>query len=183
MPEHPIRTTLAYGLAAGLVFAACYDLLEVRFFHATLLGLGFWFCLACYALLLARMYRKPMGHLILPLLSGSVVICLLYLAHVRTFHLLLVNLLLFVWLRSQLFPSDGGKTLLLESVLGGSCMLISVVVLRLGLGMDALGVGLAVWLFFQIQSLFFLWHPCPPPTTNRFERAYLTAQRLLGQGS
>ncbi len=196
MPEHPLRTTIVYGLAAGLLFADAYDLLQVRFFKATLFGMGFWGCLAGYALLLARMYRRPLSLLLLPLLSGTVVICLLYMAHVRTFHLLLVDLLLFVWLRSLLFPSTGPRAALVEILLGGSCMLVSVLMLRLGMGMEELGTGLAVWLFFQVQALFFLWHPCglsggfryrhlsgKELGTDRFERAYLTAQRLLGQGS
>ncbi len=195
MPEHPLRFTIVYGLMAGLLFAGVYDLMQVRFFKATLLGMGFWFCLAGYTLLLARMYRRPLSLLLLPLLSGTAVLCLLYMAHVRTFHLLLVDLLLLVWLRSLLFPSTGPRAALLEILLGGGCMLVSVLMLRLGMGMEALGTGLAVWLFFQVQALFFLWQPYGFVSgigrrhsskafgTDRFERAYHMAQRLLGQGS
>lgn len=184
MPEHPIWTTLLYGFAAGLVVAGASDLLQVRLFHATLLGLGFWCCLAGYVLLLARIYGLPLRSLLLPLFFGTAMLCLLYVAHVRTFPVLLVDLLLFIWLRLLLFPAAGPWGLLLESVLGGACMLASVFVLWLGMGAvgSPLGLGLAIWLFFQLQALFFLWHPsgraCKPE--NRFEHAYLTAQRLLG---
>lgn len=177
-PRHPLRGTLLAGLGFGLIVAVGLTVLPPVVPAVAVFKCLIWLCLAVYTVLMARWADKPF----FPALFHLVLLAAIGLFLRRGTDFLVVSLLIFSWLRSGVLVS--GPTLrkfFAELIFcGGGAVLLSLFAPR-----SATTWGLAVFLFFQIQCLyFFLVLPTDPKRneTDPFETARAEAEKLFSAG-
>ena len=177
---NPIRTTIIWGITAGLAYIPlCYGLSSVVFWPLNI-NLSLSALLAGYAVLLLRLTHQPLRSILLPLI----------LLFVAAFYFQSMNAFLFTaiallgWIRSGIcFKKEPmAKKLAAEIALGvGAGLLVSGAV-------PAVNTiwALAVWLFFLIQTLYFILVGCGKEGENGvevdpFEKAKMAAEAILSR--
>ena len=177
----PVRTTIIYGLLGGLLFIPCYAVLKNVLAPNSALRFLIWLGLAGYALLLARWSKKNPLATALPL---TVVLAFtagpLY-ASIRFTAFIVLTLAALAWIRSSIcFPGSLVKSLSSEAMvsLGGLGLVLFFTPNTLT------GVALGIWLFFLVQSSFFLFRDLAEPprarlNLDRFETARREADKIL----
>ncbi len=170
----PVRTTILFGLFSAVGFLAVMPVLPM----VVAKPMGAWCCLAAYCLLLARWGRRPMKDLVLPLAMTAAVTLL-----VNWRIALALQLAAFCWIRSGLCLGQGLVKGLLKELLvgvGGGLLLARLAPHSLS------GWALAIWLFFLVQALYFLFpgpesspKDYPEVTTDPFGRLKHQAEEIL----
>ena len=174
----PFRTTLVFGvLCAGATFIV--HVATVGFYDRSLsLPLLIWAMMAVYAMLLCRWCGKNPASLFFPLLAF---LLLVFVLPGRP-ALWIMCLTVFGWIRSGVcFPGSLFKTVAAELplTLGGGA-LIAVFSPR-----TPISWALAVWMFFLIQSLYFVFfQPAEAPAAFKmpadpFEKARAEAEKII----
>jgi len=147
--NRPLRTTIVYGLLCGLLFVPITSGLRSFVYPQLAFPLTVWLCIAGYSILLAGWGKKKPATLFFPLL---LLLGFLLLSRSTTVFLFLAIGVL-SWIRSSLcFEKSFFRMLFAEffiSVGGG--------VLVVGFAPNsAIGLALGIWLFFLIQSVYFV---------------------------
>ena len=176
--QHPIRTTLFFGLICGLSFIPFNIALGYLRPGSKPIYLAFWLYVAGYSLLLSRWNRKPILSSGFPLLLLFVMSFLVN--SLAAYYLL--SLVFLSWIRSEIcFPNPDGRKLIVESLL---CILGGVPVVVFTPTFAAAWVP-GIWMFFLIQALYFAIieikaiAPEDPYQTDIFERAGRQAETIL----
>ncbi len=176
--QHPIRTTLFFGLICGLSFIPFNIALGYLLPGSRPMCLTLWLSVAGYSLLLSRWRKKPILSSGFPLLLLFVMSFLV--SSLAAYYLLCLVVL--SWIRSEIcFPNPEGRKLIVElllCILGG----IPAVVFTPAF---AFAWVLGIWMFFLIQALYFAIFeiktitPEDPYQTDLFERAGRQAEAIL----
>ena len=176
--QHPIRTTIFFGLLSGLSFIPANLALNLVLHGPSVFNLILWLYAAGYSLLLSRWSNKP-------ILSSGFPLLLLFVTSflvdsIAAFYLL--SLVAISWIRSGIcFQNPCGIKMVVELLLcvfGG----IPVAVFTPG---SAFAWVLGIWMFFLIQSLYFVIFenraiiPKDQYETDPFERASRQAEAIL----
>ena len=177
----PMRTTLVFGLACGLLAFFLIGAARWTYFSHVLFQGLVWTCLAVYGILLARWSQTPLSRVVFPLALPL----LLLLFHSPPQAFFLFCLVVLSWTRSgTCFPNTLAAGLATEIALCfGGAALVAFFCPR-----SALSWGLGIWLFFLVQSLFFLILARPGATFDEssgvdpFEQARRNAEEILGAG-
>ena len=176
--QHPIRTTIFFGLISGLSFIPTNIALSYLLHGASVINLTLWLYAAGYALLLSRWSKKPVLSAGFPLLLLFVTSFLV--DSIAAFYLL--SLVVISWISTAIcFQNAGGVKLVVELLFcffGGVPLAVftpdSVITWMLG-----------IWMFFLIQSLYFVIFenraivPQDQYETDPFERASRQAETIL----
>ncbi len=178
----PIRTTLIFGLICGLLMALFFSGMRRTFLYYPMFQGLIWTCLAAYGVLLARWSATPLSRVIFPL--ALPLILLAFNAPSDVF--LLCCLFMLSWVRSGVcFPGKLLGSLGAElAICFGGAALIGFFEPR-----SALSWGLGVWLFFLVQSLYFMFQAGGDKTVedeesaDPFEAARRNAEEILGVGN
>ncbi len=171
-----VRTTIVFGLGAGLFFIPARAVISVFLYEPLAFRLTLWLCLAFYALLMTRWSRKgtaalifPMLLLLIPAVWGSPVL------------FLLLSLAVLSWLRSGLFfPGRLAAKIPAELCLTlGGAALVDYFSPH-----TPLSWALGIWLFFLVQGLYFLIFAeegrlGKEDQTSAFERARRESEEIL----
>jgi hypothetical protein len=176
--QHPIRTTLFFGLICGLAFipanlALGYLLPGTRPMHLFL-----WLSVLGYSLLLSRWRKKPF------LSSGFPLLLLLIMSYLvdslAAYYLL--SLVILSWIRSGIyFPNPYGRKLIVELLL---CFFGGIPAVVFTPSTTSAWVP-GIWMFFLIQALYFAIfeikaiEPQDPYGADLFERAGRQAEAIL----
>jgi len=176
--QHPIRTTIFFGLICGLSFIPANLALNDVLHGSSVIYLTLWLYAAGYSLLLSHWSKKPM-------LSGGFPLLLLFVTSflvdsIAAFYLL--SLVVISWVRSGICFRNPCRIKLaaelLLCVFGG----IPLAVFTPG---SALAWVLGIWMFFLIQSLYFVIFenrvitPQDQYETDPFEQASRQAEAIL----
>ena len=176
--QHPIRTTLFFGLICGLFFIPANLALNYLVNGPSVINLTLWLCVSGYSLLLCRWRKQPLLSAGFPLLLLLVTSFLV--DSIPAFYFL--SLVVISWIRSEIcFQNPGAITRLVELLL---CILgvIPVAVFTPG---SAFAWMLSIWMFFLIQSLYFVIFenralgPQDQYETDPFEKASRQAEDIL----
>ena len=177
----PIRSTIIWGLIGGLLYIPLCVALSRLMLWPVSFQVSLWILLAGYGVLLSRWAPKPLKSISLPLL-------LLFLAafFIRsTSAFLFLSLVMLSWIRSGVcfkekpFLKRFGAEIGLGLATG---LLVSGAVPA-----AALTGALGIWLFFLIQSLYFVLFDYRSDAEARievdpFEKAKMAAQKILSSG-
>jgi len=176
--QHPIRTTVFFGLICGLSFVPANLALNYLLHGPTVINLSLWLYAAGYSLLLSRWSKKPILSVGFPLLLLFVTSFLV--DSIAAFYFL--SLVVISWIRSAIcFRNPGGIKVVVELLIcffGG----IPLAVFTPG---SAFTWILGIWMFFLIQSLYFVIFenmaimPQDQYETDPFERASGRAEAIL----
>ena len=189
---HAVRATLVFGILAGLGLATAFLAAGSLGLAARTTGLALWACLVLYSLMLCRWsetpFRQALFPLLLPLAIG------LAAQNVAPFLVAWAGVL--TWVRSGLC----GAAPLFRRVLAEMILCLGAGGLSLALVWPApsrivylavntptaLQLGLALWFFFLLQSLYFVFlnaeEPRRAPEQSApapFERAKRRAEAIL----
>ena len=146
----PILTTVLYGLLCGVTFIPAVIALNYVLYWSTAFRLTIWLCLAGYLVLLTRWARVTLASVLFPI----VLPLLLVFWGGSTPGFLFVSLGVLSWVRSGIcFQKGLIKTFTAE------------VALSLGVGVllayftphSTVTWAMAVWMFFLVQSLYFIF--------------------------
>lgn len=177
--RHPVRETLLAGLAFGVLVTVGLSVLPPVVPSAAAFKSLIWFCLAAHTVQLRRWgdsrLLPALFHLLLLAVAGVFID--------RGIDFLIVALLIFSWVRSGVLVSGQPLRKGFAELLfcGGGALLLSLFAPR-----SAVAWGLAVFLFFQIQCLYFfivLPGGLKRETADPFESARAEAERLFSAGS
>jgi len=147
--QHPIRTTLFFGLICGLSFIPANLALNVVLHGPSVIYLTLWLYAAGYSLLLSRWSNKPIQSSGFPLLLLFIMSFLVN--SIAAFYLL--SLVVISWIRSGIcFRNPRGLKLLVELLL---CVFGGLPAAVFTPGSVSAWV-LGIWMFFLIQSLYFV---------------------------
>ena len=176
--QHPIRTTLFFGLICGLSFIPFNLALGYLLPGSKPMFLTLWLSVAGYSLLLSRWCKKP-------ILSGGFPLLLLLVMSFLVSSLAayyLLSLVFLSWIRSEIcFPNPDGRKLIVEMLL---CIFGGVPVVVFTPAFASAWVP-GIWMFFLIQALYFeifeikAIAPEDPYQTDLFERACRQAEAIL----
>ena len=176
--QHPIRTTIFFGLICALSFIPANLALNYVLPGTSVIYLTLWMYAAGYSLLLSHWSKKPILSSGFPLLLLFVMSILV--DSIAAFYLL--SLVVISWIRSGIcFRNPCGTKLVVELLLcvfGG----IPVAVFTPG---SAFAWVMGIWMFFLIQSLYFVIFenraivPQDQYEADPFERASRQAEAIL----
>lgn len=176
--QHPIRTTLFFGLICGLSLIPFNLTIGYLLPGTKPIYLTLWLSVASYSWLLSRWTKKPILSSGFPLLLLFVMSFLVN--SLAAYYIL--SLVFLSWIRSEIcFPTPDGRKLIVESSL---CLLGGVPVVVYTPAFAAAWL-LDIWMFFLIQALYFTIfeikaiEPEDPYQTNLFERAGRQAEAIL----
>jgi hypothetical protein len=172
------------NLAGGLLFAAVAGLATVAYslIVPPLVGFGaawLWWCLcltACYLVAIAPNLRRGIR---IGVLSAVLGVGIYLLAPGFSAAMLAMAVLLGLMRSGFLFPRRLGRAVAVELGLGSGAGLLAGSLV----GPSSLSLGIAVWSFFLVQSLFFVigglevWRP--GSTEDPFDKAHRQAVRLM----
>ena len=176
--QHPIRTTIVFGIICGLSFIPANLALDYLLPGESGVFITLWMYAASYSLLLSRWVKKTLlatGFPLLLLFATS-----LMTNSIAAFYLLSLGVV--SWIRSGIcFRYPGGTKWAVELLL---CVLsgIPMVLFTPGSGLTWL---LGIWMFFLIQSLYFVIFenrailPEDLHEADLFERASRQAEAIL----
>lgn len=141
----PIRSTILFGLFCAIGFIPIISVMPIWIPKPLMV----WCCLAGYCVLLSRWAVQPLKNLVLPLLMMA---ALMLLANQAIAYPIL--LAAFCWIRSGLCMQQSFIKGVIKEVLigcGGGLLLFRLAPHSL------FGWSLSIWLFFLVQSLYFLF--------------------------
>lgn len=175
--QHAVRLTILFGLAAGILFGPLHYLLTIFIGHFPAMGLALGLCLGGYGLLLTAWGRKNPTITLLPALLP--VLAVTAGLPINTFLLLAI----LAWVRSGIcFPRPLPAAIGIELLLGaGGVLLVGHFVPFPAHG--GASTAMAIWLFFLVQSLYFVLfappNPAEAPPPDPFARACRQAEKIL----
>lgn len=176
--QHPIRTTIFFGLICGLSFIPANLALKCLLHGPSTINLTLWLYTSGYALLLSRWSKKPILSAGFPLLFLFVTAFLV--DSTTAFYLL--SLVVISWIRTGIyFRNPGGIKRMVELLL---CVFGGIPPAMFTPG-TAFAWMLSIWMFFLIQSLYFVIFenrtimPQDQYETDPFERASGQAEAIL----
>ena len=164
MKTYPLKGTLLIGLVCGLLYVPMVSLFAPYAGTVFAVKLSIWICLGLYACYLAP--RK------LRLFFPMMVSFGLLFPDLSLLAFGVLNLMILAWIRSGIcFPGSfigkGAAELVLNSAAAGMIWYFAPAAL--------LGQALGVWLFFLIQSLYFLFFTdCPQTGYTEYTTRYTT---------
>lgn len=177
-PSDKIRSTIVFGFLCALFFKPVQIMLGSLFSRPVPFRLSIWFYIFLYTLLLAKWGKKDIAGVIFP--SALLMVLAFFSPSLNVF--LLLSLVTLGWIRSGLcFPGSFMKNLGLELLICfGAAFPVSVFSPRSGLTW-----ALAVWLFFLIQSVYFIFNTQASSgrsirvKADSFEQARRQAEKIL----
>lgn len=176
--KNPIRKTIFYGLLCGLSFVPLSLAQNAFFVWSSAVCLTLWLFLAGYAILLSHWCKKAFIFSVFPLL---LLVPTFFLSDSMVLFFILA-LMVISWIRSGIcYPRPGVMGLAVELLLCFS----GAVLVQMFTPASVLSWALGVWLFFLIQSLYFVFleHTAnpkqEPAQMDAFERASRQADRIL----
>jgi hypothetical protein len=176
MEKRPVRTTIFFGLVCALLFAVTGLFFEHTVFWPAFFRISIFGCLAIYSFILASWGSKSRLSIIFPLLF----LVVFNFAQNSDYAFLLLCLGMLSWIRSGIcFPNAFSKSLGAEIIfsIGGGFM---VAYLN---PYSTITWALGIWMFFLIQSLYFILMTNSEPEelldTDSFEEARIRAERIL----
>jgi len=176
--QHPIRTTLFFGLICGLSFIPVNLALGYLLPGSRPMYLILWMSVAGYSLLLSRWRKKPILSSAFPLL---LLLVMSFLVNSLAAYYLL-SLVVLSWIRSGIcFPNPYGRKLIAELLL---CVFGGIPAVVFTPATASAWVP-GIWMFFLIQALYFAIFeikaiaPQDPYGTDLFERAGRQAEAIL----
>ena len=147
--QRPVTTTIGFGLICGLSFIPLSQALSAVVSWSSAICLTLWLFAAGYALLLSRWSEQKFSTIFYPILVLLLAVFLV--DSMAAFFLLALAVI--SWIRSGLcFPGQRGIRLAVEMLLcavGGAQAAVFT-------PNAALGWALGVWMFFLLQSLYFV---------------------------
>jgi hypothetical protein len=180
--RRPMLTTILYGLLCGISFVPTVMVISSFLYWSTAFRLAIWLTLAGYLVVLTKWGRASLHSILFPLL----LLLLLVFWGGTNGAFLLLALGVLSWVRSGIcFQKGLLKALGAEFVLclGGGALVAFFP------PHSAVTWGLAVWMFFLVQSLYFVFfRDLGEAVEDRveldpFELARTQAERILSTGS
>jgi len=177
---HPIRTTIVFGLICGLSFVPLAIGIGSMVSGPAAFCLTLWIYLAAYGLLMARWGMKRLTSIAFPLLVALITIFAVN--SISAF--LWVALGIFSWIRSGIcYPTQFKNRIIAEAVV---CIGAGVLVGSFS-PISPFNWAIAIWMFFLIQSLYFVWFEDPRLSAGEiqrdaFEQARQQAEKILSAG-
>lgn len=177
--SQPMVTTLVFGVLCGLATVLFLSASRWSLFQDDLFEGMIWVYLAIYGWLLTRWSKISFFSILFPL--ALPLLLLFFKVPLSLFFVF--SLFILSWVRSGLcFPGKllGRFGLELSICFGGAALI------RFLSPHSSLSWGLGVWLFFLIQSLYFLSRTRPHnnfeegPAADPFEKARRKAEEILG---
>jgi hypothetical protein len=176
----PVRTTILFGLVGGLVYLPLHLAFQATGVRPLLFRVAIFCILAAYSVLLALWAKKRRTSILFPLF-----LMFLFLFSKSTpAALLLLALGLLSWIRSGIcFEHAFSRSLLVELALSvGGGALVAYFHPH-----SAVTWALGIWLFFLIQSLYFLFMEKAPEDRGNtlidpFDQARMRVETILKQG-
>ena len=177
---NPIRTTIIWGIIAGLAYIPLCHGLSLFVFWPLNINLSLAALLAGYGVLLLRLAQKPLRSILLPLIL--LLVAAFYFQSINAF--LFTAIALLGWIRSGIcFKKESmAKRLAAEIALGVAAGLL------VSGSVPAVNTiwALAVWLFFLIQALYFVLVGYGKEGENRveadpFTKAKMAAEAILSR--
>jgi hypothetical protein len=179
--RRPMLTTILYGLLGGISFVPTVMVISSFLYWSTAFRLAIWLFLAGYLVLLTKWGRASLLSILFPLL----LLFLLVFWGDTNGAFLFLALGVLSWVRSGIcFQGGLLKTLLAEFALclGGGALVAFFT------PHSAVTWGLAVWMFFLVQSLYFVFFRDIGEAAEEkmkldpFELARSQAERVLATG-
>lgn len=175
--KRPVRTTIVCGLFFGLVFISLGLLFEHTVFWSLFVRMAVFSCLSVYSFILASWSGTRRICVIFPLLFLSVFIF----AQISTHAFLLLCLGMFSWIRSGIcFQKSPARSLGVELVfsIGGGYLVACFS------PCTPITWGLGIWMFFLVQSLYFIVMTAPAEgdedmEMDLFEQARIRAENIM----
>ena len=176
---YTIRTTIVFGLLCALFFKPLQMILSGFLSWPMPFRITIWIYIFLYGLLLARWGRKNIAGAVFP----ALILLIFAFLNPSLNVFLLLSLCVLSWIRSGVcFPGSFVKTAGIEVlVCFGGGFLVNAFAPRTGLSW-----ALAVWLFFLIQSLYFILTAkenqtisAPVAQADAFEHARKQAEKIL----
>ncbi len=178
--RHPIRNTILYGLACGLSFGPISIILNALMPWASAVNLTLWFFLTGYAILLSRWGNRAFRSTLFPLM---LLMPPIFFSGARVLYFTMATITI-SWIRSGVcFQKTGFRGVAVELLL---CLTGGIMVLGFSPG-SVLAWALGVWMFFLVQSLYFVFFEhtdqCreEPAGRDAFEQASSRADRILSE--
>jgi hypothetical protein len=177
---HPIRTTIGFGLICGLAFIPL--VIGFGFVIAGKAALCFtlWINLAAYSLLMVHWSKKGITLVLFPLLLALMTIF----GEVSVSAFLLIAMGIFSWIRSGIcYPTQFKRRLVSETILG----IAAWVLIGSFSPISLINWAMAIWMFFLVQALYFVFFEDHLPTGRKhrrdaFEQAREQAEKILSAG-
>lgn len=174
--NRPVRTTLAYGFLSAFLFAAVSPILTpVLGWKWTLTGMSS-LMLSGYGYLLLKIDRQS----IIPLFFPSALLFLMAAVDISLSAFFIIGVLILSWIRSSIrFRKNKPLRPVMEGVLG----IGSLLSLYCFAPFSTLTWAASFWLFFLIQSVYFILpgpaSPSVESTGDPFESARKKAEDIL----
>jgi hypothetical protein len=176
----PVRTTIVFGLACGLLYIPVHLAVDATGFRPILFRAAVFCIIAAYAALLALWAKRRRTAVLFPLL----LLFLFLFAESTPAAFLILALGLLSWIRSGIcFQHAFLRSLFAESALsvGGGALVTCFH------PHSAVTWGLGIWLFFLVQSLYFLFMQKAPADggdtlVDPFDQARMRAENILKEG-
>lgn len=178
--KRPVATTIGFGLICALFFIPVCLGLNAVVSRSNAFCLTIWLFAAGYSILLSSWSRQQFSAIVFPML---VLLLAVFLVDSTAAFFLLV-LAVTGWIRSGIcFPEKRGLKLAIEFLLGAAGGALAALCAPEAL----FGWALGVWMFFLLQSLYFVIfeNRTTPPENKRkvgidpFERASRQAEAIL----
>lgn len=178
----PVRTTIIFGLAAALLSVPLSLAIGPFLFWPKTVALLVWLCLVGYGLLLSRWSKKNPAGILFP----SLLLLVAGLAGTPLSVFVLLGMTTLAWIRSSIcFPGPPFPTLVKELLLNGGGFFL-ILFCRPLPWLDTVGIATGIWLFFLVQSLYFIIVPLGDPTGARaadpFDQAQRQAEKIMAGG-
>ncbi len=175
--DRPVRTTIFFGLFCGLLFIALGLFFEHTIFWSIFFRISIFSCLAAYSFILATWAKKKRISVIFPLLF----LFFFVFYDSSNFAFLLLSLGMLSWIRSGVFFQNAFvKSLGAEITfsIGGGALVAYFC------PYSSLTWALGIWMFFLIQSLYFIVMTDFGPDekcvdADAFEQARMRAEGIL----
>ena len=176
--QRPIRTTLLYGLVCGLSFIPIGLIFRHTIFWPFIFRLTLFSYLAVYSLILTKCGNTKRLSVAFPLLFLSVFI--FYQSSISAFLLLTLGML--SWIRSGIcFQNAFGKSIWSDVIfsIGGGALVACLNPLT------TISWALGIWLFFMVQSLYFIFLTQSDTINDvfykpdAFDQARIRAERVI----
>jgi hypothetical protein len=179
--KRPVRTTILFGLICGFAFGPLCFAMNYLFSWSNAICLSFWMYVAGYATLLSYWNKQRLQSIAFPLLFLLLTIFLM--DSIVGFYIL--ALIMVSWIRSGIYIQKAGwMRFAIELLL---CSLGGFLVISFTPG-SIFAWSLGVWMFFLIQSFYFVIFEIGGTVTEDycmtglFERAQKRAETILSAG-
>ena len=172
----PVLTTILYGFAAALFFIIGLMLMVKIMAWPLAFRLVIWIIILGYSYLLVSWSGKRSAQIIFPQL---ILLAAALWSNSIVFFFVLAILVL-GWIRHRCFLKSSVKAILAESVISGG----AVALILIFNPHSTPSLAISTWLFFLVQSLYFVFF-CPAPTAGNisspdlFTRACKQAEEIL----